>query len=992
MAETPEYRDTLFLPKTDFPMRAGLPKREPEWLAHWDRIGLYEAQRAQAKGREPFELHDGPPYANGNLHIGHALNKILKDVVVRSHQMLGHDSRYVPGWDCHGLPIEWKVEEKYRKKGRNKDEVPVNQLRKECREFAGEWIGTQMEEFQRLGVIGDWPGHYETMSFSAEAVIAQEFLKMVDNGLVYRGSKPVMWSPIEKTALAEAEVEYHDHQSHTIWVKFDIVDVAPDAQRSGVSTGSRAAEAEYTDQRNPGSSPGDADLADASVVIWTTTPWTIPQNRAICFSETISYGLYHVTDAAPENWTAKGDLLLVADNLAADVFKAARVDAYEKVRTVGAEELAGLVTAHPFRGAADANGEWDYPVPLLPGDHVTDEAGTGFVHTAPSHGADDYMIGVKYKLPMTHNVGPAGEFRDDLPFFGGLHILDRKGKEGKANDAVIKKLAEVGRLAARGKLTHSYPHSWRSKAPLIFRNTPQWFAAMDKKIEDGTEYSGKTLRERATESIDRDVRWVPRAGRNRLYNMIENRPDWVLSRQRVWGVPLCIFTKPDPESGPGAVRFLRDEAVDARILAAFREEGADAWFAEGAAERFLGDRAAEGWEQVTDILDVWFDSGCTHAYVLRDGGGKWPASVYLEGTDQHRGWFHHALLESSATAGRAPFETVVTHGFTLDQNGLKMSKSVGNQTAPQEVIKQYGADILRLWVMQVDYTEDQRIGPEILKSVADSYRRLRNTFRFLLGALDGFSEAERMPVGEMPELERLMLHRLAELDGVVRQGYRDFEYQKTFQTLFQFATVDLSAFYFDIRKDALYCDAPGSDRRRACRTVLDILFERLTIWLAPTLCFTMEEVWLTRMGGADASVHLQTIPDTPQDWRDEALAQKWSTIRQVRRVVTGALEERRRDKTIGASLEAAPVVHVADTAMAEAARSVAFEDICITSGITVEAGDGPEGAFRLDDVPGVAVGFAMAEGEKCARCWKILPDVGTHAAPQTCARCSAVMA
>ena len=959
MAETPEYRDTLFLPKTDFPMRAGLPKREPEWLAHWDRIGLYEAQRAQAAGREPFELHDGPPYANGNLHIGHALNKILKDVVVRSHQMMGYDSRYVPGWDCHGLPIEWKVEEKYRKKGKNKDEVPVNQLRKECREFAGEWIGTQMEEFQRLGVIGDWPGHYETMSFQAEAIIAEEFLKMVDNGLVYRGSKPVMWSPIEKTALAEAEVEYHDHQSHTIWVKFPVVKTS--AQ----------------------------DLEKASVVIWTTTPWTIPQNRAICFSETISYGLYHVTDAAPENWTAKGDMLLIADNLAADVFKAARVDAYEKLRTVGAEELAGLVTSHPFYGAADANGEWDYDVPLLPGDHVTDEAGTGFVHTAPSHGADDYMIGVKYKLPMTHNVGPAGEFRDDLPFFGGLHILDRKGKEGKANDAVIRKLAEVGRLAARGKLTHSYPHSWRSKAPLIFRNTPQWFAAMDKKIEDDTDYSGKTLRERATESIDRDVRWVPVAGRNRLYNMIENRPDWVLSRQRVWGVPLCCFMK---ETGPGQIEILRDADVDARILAAFREEGADAWFEEDAAKRFLGDRAdAADWTKMKDILDVWFDSGCTHAYVLRDGGGKWPASVYLEGTDQHRGWFHSSLLESSATTGRAPYETVVTHGFTLDQNGLKMSKSLGNQTAPQEVIKQYGADILRLWVMQVDYTEDQRIGPEILKSVADSYRRLRNTFRFLLGALDGFTEAERMPVEEMPELERLMLHRLAELDGVVRQGYRDFEYQKTFQTLFQFATVDLSAFYFDIRKDALYCDAPESARRRACRTVLDILFERLTIWLAPMLCFTMEEVWMTRVGEMDGSVHLQTIPETPQAWRDETLAKKWSTVRQVRRVVTGALEERRRDKTIGASLEAAPTVYVSDDAAAEAARSVAFEDVCITSDITVETGNGPEDAFRLEDVPDVSASFAKASGEKCARCWKILPDVGTHDSPHTCARCDTVL-
>ena len=952
----PEYKDTLFLPKTDFPMRAGLPKREPDWIAHWDKIGLYEKQREVAKDREPFELHDGPPYANGNLHIGHALNKILKDVVVRSHQMLGFNSRYVPGWDCHGLPIEWKIEEKYRKKGKNKDDVPVNELRRECREFAGEWIGTQMEEFQRLGVVGDWPGHYETMSFQAEAVIAEEFLKFVMNDTLYRGSKPVMWSPIEKTALAEAEVEYHDHQSHTIWVKFPVV---------------------KTDA---------ADLADTKVVIWTTTPWTIPQNRAICYSETISYGLYKVTDAAADNWAAPGELLMVADNLAADVFKAARVDAYEKVRAVTADELSGLTSAHPLRGAADANGEWDYDVPLLPGDHVTDEAGTGFVHTAPSHGADDYMVGVKHNLPMTHNVGPAGEFRDDLPFFGGIHILDRKGKEGKANGAVIDKLVEVGALAARGKLTHSYPHSWRSKAPLIFRNTPQWFVAMDKPINDDTEYSGKTLRTRALESIDRDVRWVPQAGRNRLYNMIEQRPDWVLSRQRAWGVPLCCFMRETDK--PGEIEILKDEAINAAIVAAFRVEGADAWFEDNAAERFLGDRTSEGWQKVTDILDVWFDSGCTHAYVLRDGGGKWPASVYLEGTDQHRGWFHSSLLESSGTKGRAPYETVVTHGFTLDAKGIKMSKSLGNQTAPQDVVKQYGADILRLWVMQTDYTVDQRIGPEILKSNADGYRRLRNTFRFMLGALDGFDEAERLPVDQMPELERSILHRLSELDQTVRKGYTDFEYQKLFKTIFEFATVDLSAYYFDIRKDALYCDATDSIRRRACRTVLDILFERLTIWLAPMLCFTMEEIWLNRFPSETDSVHLHTIPDTPADWQDAALAEKWTAIRKVRRVVNGAIEPHRSEKTIGSSLEAAPTVYITDATIRTAAESVELADMCITSALTISAESAPADAFTLDDVEGVAVVFAKASGEKCARCWKILPDVGTHSHEGTCERCN----
>ena len=973
MADTPEksgpdYKDTLFLPKTDFPMRAGLPKREPDWIAHWDKIGLYEKQREIAKDRAPFELHDGPPYANGNLHIGHALNKILKDVVVRSHQMLGYNSRYVPGWDCHGLPIEWKIEEKYRKKGKNKDDVPVNELRRECREFAGEWIGTQMEEFRRLGVVGDWEGHYETMSFQAEAVIAEEFLKFVMNGTLYRGSKPVMWSPIEKTALAEAEVEYHDHQSHTIWVKFPIT----------VSQG---------DDSNPATGAAMDALLDSSVVIWTTTPWTIPQNRAICFHHEINYSLYEVTDAAPENWAKVGEKLVIATSLADQVFKAARVDGYKKLfdlDSYGRDPFPSKC-AHPFRGADGANGEWDYDVPLLHGDHVTDEAGTGFVHTAPSHGADDYMIGVKHNLPMTHNVGPAGEFREDLPFFGGIHILDRKGKEGKANEAVIQKLIEVGGLAARGRLTHSYPHSWRSKAPLIFRNTPQWFVAMDKPIDDDTEYKGKTLRTRALESIDRDVRWVPRAGRNRLYSMIENRPDWVLSRQRAWGVPLCCFMRETDK--PGEVEILKDEAINAAIVAAFREEGADAWFEDNATERFLGKRASEGWQKVTDILDVWFDSGCTHAYVLRDGGGKWPASVYLEGTDQHRGWFHSSLLESCGTKGRAPYETVVTHGFTLDEKGMKMSKSLGNSTAPQDVVKQYGADILRLWVMQTDYTVDQRIGPEILKSNADGYRRLRNTFRFMLGALDGFDKAERLPVDQMPELERSILHRLSELDGLVRKGYADFDYQKLFKAVFEFSTVDLSAYYFDIRKDALYCDAPDSLRRRACRTVLDILFERLTIWLAPMLCFTMEEVWQCRFPSEGDSVHLRTIPDTPDTWQDSALAEKWAGIRRIRRVVNGAIEPHRAAKTIGSSLEAAPVVYITDDALRAAAASVELADMCITSDITISGQAVPEGAFALDDVAGVAVVFAKADGTKCARCWKIMPDVGAHAHEATCGRC-----
>ncbi|MEL6478589.1 MAG: isoleucine--tRNA ligase [Pseudomonadota bacterium] len=978
-AGAPDYKDTLFLPTTDFPMRAGLPKREPEWLKRWEEMDIYGRLRAK-EGRTPFALHDGPPYANGHLHIGHALNKILKDMVVRSAQMRGFDSRYVPGWDCHGLPIEWKIEEQYRKKGKNKDDVAINELRAECRKFAEGWIDIQREEFKRLGVTGNWDQPYLTMDFEAEAVIAEEFMKFVMNGSLYQGSKPVMWSPIEKTALAEAEVEYHDHQSHTIWVKFPIVAGAPTFQSDGSGSDADLAAATRHDA-----------LRAASIVIWTTTPWTIPQNRAVSFNPTISYGIYEVHATEEESWAQASDACILADKLAEEALTKGRVTEFTRVGDVSADELAAMTCAHPFRGADQADGEWDYDVPLLPGDHVTDDAGTGFVHTAPSHGADDFEVGVKYGLPMTYNVGEAGEFREDLPFFGGLHILDRKGKEGKANKAVIDKLVEVGALLARGRLTHSYPHSWRSKAPLIFRNTPQWFVEIDKKLDDGMGEQGETIRERALSSIDKLVKWYPQTGRNRLYSMIENRPDWVLSRQRAWGVPLTCFTRKGAKP-TDADYILRDEAVNQRIAEAFREEGADAWFADGAKERFLGNlHNPEEWDIVTDILDVWFDSGSTHAFTLRDReDGVWPADVYLEGTDQHRGWFHSSMLQACGTRGQAPYKAVVTHGFTLDEKGMKMSKSLGNIIAPEAVIKQYGADILRLWVAQADYSADQRIGPEILKGTADSYRRLRNTLRFMLGALSGW-DGEKVAREEMPELERLILHRLAELDGEVRSGYERFDFQDVFQRLFTFATGDLSAFYFDIRKDALYCDAVDSPRRRACLTVMDALFHRLVRWLAPMLVFTMEEVWLSRFPGAESSVHLEDFAETPADWRDDALAAKWAGIRKVRRAVTGALEVERREKRIGASLEAAPVVHLEDPALLGGMEAVEFADICITSGLTLSSGSGPSEAFRTEDSPGVSVQPVLATGTKCARCWKVLPDVGLYAHPGVCGRCNAAL-
>ena len=885
--ETPDYKDTLHLPRTDFPMRAGLPAREPEWLARWERLRVYDRLRETAQGREGFVLHDGPPYANGHLHIGHALNKILKDFVVRSQQMLGRDSRYVPGWDCHGLPIEWKIEEQYRARGLSKDDVAPVELRRECRRFAEGWIDVQREEFKRLGVTGKWDDPYLTMDYGAEAVIAEEFMKFVMNGSLYRGSKPVMWSVVEKTALAEAEVEYHEHKSHQVWVAFPVVRAARGPSPLD----------EPDDHLGAGAEALAEQLAEARVVIWTTTPWTIPSNRAVCFNPEIPYALYRVTEAPEGNWARPGDTWLLAEKLAEDVMGQARVTGFERVRGVAAFELERLTLAHPLRGAEGAGGEWDFDVPMLPGEHVTDEAGTGFVHTAPSHGADDYLVGLKHGLPMTHNVLEDGSFRADLPLFAGVRIFDDKGREADANPRVIEALTEAGALVARGRLTHSYPHSWRSKAPLIFRNTAQWFAAIDTPLADGMDTYGDTIRARALASIDRLVRWTPPSGRNRLHAMIEHRPDWVLSRQRAWGVPLTCFVKKggDPEAPD---YLLRDEDVNARIVAAFRAEGADAWYADGARERFLGDAYdPDEWEQVFDILDVWFDSGSTHAFVLRDRADGTPdgiADLYLEGTDQHRGWFHSSLLQACGTKGRAPYKGVLTHGFTLDEKGMKMSKSLGNTVAPQKVIEQYGADILRLWVAQSDYTGDLRIGPEILKGTADGYRRLRNTMRFMLGNLADWDEAERVAPADMPELERWVLHRLWQLDRAVREGYDAYDFQAVFQRLFNFCTGDLSAFYFDVRKDALYCDAPDSPRRRAARTVLDLLFHRLTTWLAPILAFTMEDVWLSRFPGEDQSVHLQDIPETPEAWRDDALATKWTGIRRVRSVVTKCWNESAR--------------------------------------------------------------------------------------------------
>ena len=942
---TTDYKSSVFLPKTDFPMRGGLPKKEPELLARWAGMNLFGRLRAESRGRPKFVLHDGPPYANGNLHIGHALNKILKDLITRSQQMMGKDSHYVPGWDCHGLPIEWKIEEKYRAAKQDKDQVPIGEFRRECRAFADHWIGVQREEFKRLGVEGDWDHYYSTMAYASEAVIVGELGKFLMNGGLYKGSKAVLWSVVEKTALAEAEIEYHDHTSDTVHVRFPVLK----------SKGGK--------------------LDGAAVVIWTTTPWTMPGNRAVAYGPEIAYALVEVTEAAEGSRAVVGEKIVVSRDLLPAISAEAKFVG-RVLADVAASDLEGAVLAHPLRGQG-----YEFDVPVLPGDFVTADAGTGFVHIAPGHGADDYDLGVANGIEVPDTVAEDGTYYPHVPLFARLQVYTSEGKKGRANKAVMQALEAAGKLMGNGQIRHSYPHSWRSKAPVIFRNAPQWFIAMDKPIAE----IGGTLREKALAAIDA-TRFVPRAGYNRLRSMIEQRPDWCVSRQRAWGVPIAVFV--DKKTGEP----LRDPEVMGRIVEAFREEGADVWF-ESPPERFLGNKyKAEDFEQVKDILDVWFDSGSTHVFTLEGNPElKWPADLYLEGSDQHRGWFHSSLLESCGTRGRAPYDGVLTHGFTLDEQGRKMSKSLGNITAPQAVCDQYGADILRLWVVGTDYTEDQRIGPEILKHQAEAYRRLRNTLRYLLGSLDGYGPAETVAPADMPELERWVLHRMAELDAIFRPAVDDFDFHRIATELHNFCAVDLSAFYFDIRKDAIYCDAPSTLRRRAARTVMAELFSFLTAWLAPITCFTAEEAWLARPAGvpehAVESVHLRLYPAIPAGWLDAALGDKWKTVRALRRVVTGALELERAEKRIGSSLQAAPHVHASAEHVA-AMKGLDLAEICITSGGTLVEGAPAAGDFTLPDVPGVGVAPHPADGAKCARCWQVLPEVGKSARhPLLCARC-----
>ena len=954
MTDTPDLKDTVFLPKTDFPMKAGLPQKEPGILARWESERLYQKLRAARAGREKFIFHDGPPYANGDMHIGHALNHILKDMVVRTQTLMGKDAPYVPGWDCHGLPIEWKVEEQYRKKKLDKDAVPPAEFRAECRAYAQHWVNVQREQLKRLGINADWDNPYLTMDFDAEATIVAELLKFAETGQLYRGAKPVMWSPVEKTALAEAEVEYEDITSTQIDVAFEIVE-------------------------GPLS-----NMAGSHMVIWTTTPWTIPVNQALAYGPDVDYACLHIhtqpngefANSAPVSHVFIAEALieqfLARVGLASD-----SSERYEVVWRGKGSELAGTKVRHPMQALG---GFYASPRPLLPGDFVTTDSGTGLVHMAPDHGEDDFDLCKAHGLNPVFAVEGDGKYRADWAWLGGQGSVINP-KFNAPDGPICSDLRESGALlAASADYKHSYPHSWRSKAKLIYRCTPQWFVPMDRpqpdRPGDGSDRAtpersegSRTLRETALAEIQR-VEFFPEKGRNRIGSMVEGRPDWVLSRQRAWGVPITLFVH--RKSG----EYLVDPAVNSRIVAAVREGGVDAWSDERAQE-YLGDAyAAADYERVTDILDVWFDSGCTHAFVLESGRWpelSWPANLYLEGSDQHRGWFQSSLLQSCATRGRAPYDQILTHGFTMDSKGMKMSKSLGNTVDPIKVMESYGADIIRLWALSVDFTEDHRIGEEILKGVADQYRKIRNTFRYMLGALDGFSEEERVTdVAAMPELERYMLHSLAQLDATLKAAATGYDFNTYVRALADFCNDDLSAFFFDIRKDSLYCDVGpavplGTDKRRAYRSVLDTLFHALVRYAAPVLVFTAEEVWGTRYpeGG---SVHLLEWPEVPAgDWIDADLAARWDGVRVQREAVTEAIEPFRREKTIRSSLEAEIAVPQPALPIAE------LEEVFIVS--AVREGD--------------SLTVTRTANHKCGRCWRHLPDVAEDGA--LCGRCADVL-
>ena len=931
MTDPIDYRDTVFLPKTDFPMKAGLPQKEPGILARWQAQDFYAELRNRRRGREKFILHDGPPYANGDMHIGHALNHILKDMVVRTQTLLGKDAPYVPGWDCHGLPIEWKVEEQYRKKKLNKDEVPAQEFRAECRAYAQHWVDTQREQLKRLGINADWDNPYLTMDFQAEATIVSELLKFAESGQLYRGAKPVMWSPVEKTALAEAEVEYDDIVSTQIYVAFEITHA-----------------------------PNCDELVGAHAVIWTTTPWTIPVNQALAYGPDIEYRLCRKrNDDGKQYLIALERIGAVSADLGEELVP---------LMAVNGSELQDAMVRHPMH---HLGGFFATARPMLVGDFVTTDSGTGLVHMAPDHGEDDFDLCKANGIDPVFAVEGDGKYRSDWGWLGGEGSVINP-KFNAPDGPICSALHEAGGLlAASADYKHSYPHSWRSKAKVIYRCTPQWFVPMDKATTDGT------LRDKAMTAIS-DTRFIPEKGRNRLSSMVEGRPDWVLSRQRAWGVPITLFVK------KGTNQYLNDAAVNARIIAGIREHGVDGWSDERAQEYLGSDYALADYERVTDILDVWFDSGCTHAFVLESGRWpdlQWPADLYLEGSDQHRGWFQSSLLQSCGTRGRAPYNAVLTHGFTMDQKGMKMSKSLGNTINPLDLMRDNGADILRLWALTVDFTEDHRIGKEILAGVSDQYRKLRNTFRYLLGALDGFSDAEKVAIADMPELERYMLHLLADMDTKLKTAVNDFDFNTYVRLLTEFCNEDLSAFFFDIRKDCLYCDAATDPKRMAYRTVLDILFHALVRYAAPVLVFTSEEVWQTRFPDAD-SVHFSEWPEVDPSWTDQGLLLRWCDVRPWRKLANEHIEALRREKVVGSSLEAEiRMAFPADPYDREVERlkTINMSEVLIVAAAEIE----------ITNSADFDVSVQKTANHKCGRCWRHLPEVVDDGA--LCDRCADVV-
>ncbi len=939
-----DYRHTVFLPTTAFPMKAGLATTEPRLLQRWREEDAHAVLRAQREGAPRWILHDGPPYANGDMHLGHAMNHILKDLVVRTRTMLGFDAPYIPGWDCHGLPIEWRVEELNRAKGIKKGEIPFLEFRAACRDYAAHWVNVQREQLQRLGIWGEWDKPYLTMDFSAEATIAGELMKFAESGQLYRGAKPVMWSPVEQTALAEAEVEYEEIISTQVDVAFEIVEA-----------------------------PNAPELVGAYAVIWTTTPWTLPVNRALAYGEDVEYHCFTAMD---------GRRFLVATPLLDAFFD--RTDVAPLVQRGGGRQtlifdwtgkgaaLAGAIARHPLH---HLGGFFAEPRPLLPGDFVTTDAGTGLVHMAPDHGEDDFFLCKAHGIEPKFVVGPDGSYEADWPIVGGQHVYKVNAPDGP----ICTALREAGALlAASADYRHSYPHSWRSKARLIYRCTPQWFVAMDHDLGDGT-----TLRGRALKAIS-ETRWFPAQGENRIRAMVEGRPDWVLSRQRAWGVPITLFVK------KGSGDYLQDAAVNARIHAAISAGGADAWWTTDP-QIFLGPGYnASDYEQVSDILDVWFDSGSTHAFVTEARLGATQADLYLEGSDQHRGWFQSSLLESCGTRGRAPYKAVLTHGMTLDDKGRKMSKSLGNVVDPQSIIRDSGVDILRLWVASTDTSEDQRFGKAAMQTTVDSYRKLRNTLRYLLGALDGYSDAEAVPVADMPVLERWLLSRLAAVDAEVKAHIEVHAFARMMAAISAFVNGDLSAFFFDVRKDSLYCDDPRHPTRRAYRTVLATLFDALAGWLAPVLVFTTEEAFEQR--GRPGSIHQGRYADICPEWRDTALEDRFSRLLRLRRIVNGAIEPLRRNKVIGSSLEAKVHIVLDDGLDILAVRLLGegtFSEMCIVSRVTISDNELSENPTYDELVEGIRVQVSRTDLSRCDRCWRHLPDVN---AAGLCGRCDEAVA